>query len=48
MTEPGGIASRQTTFFPFALTSAHATGAMVTLRLEFDLDILGKVTAASA
>jgi alpha-N-arabinofuranosidase len=48
MTEPGGIAWRQTTFFPFASTSAHATGAVVTMRLEFDLDTLGEVTAASA
>lgn len=34
MTEPGGIAWRQTTFFPFALTSALASGAVVTTRLE--------------
>ena len=34
MTEPGGIAWRQTTFFPFALTSALASGEVVTTRLE--------------
>ncbi len=30
MTEPGGAAWRQTTFFPFAATSAHARGEAVT------------------
>ncbi|MGD8194045.1 alpha-N-arabinofuranosidase [Herbiconiux sp. P18] len=34
MTEPGGIAWKQTTFFPFALTSALATGSTVTTRVE--------------
>lgn len=37
MTEPGGISWRQTTFFPFALTSALASGHVVTTRLECDL-----------
>jgi alpha-N-arabinofuranosidase len=36
MTEPGGIAWKQTTFFPFALTSALAVGAAVTTRVESD------------
>jgi alpha-N-arabinofuranosidase len=36
MTEPGGIAWKQTTFFPFALTSALATGNAVTTRVECD------------
>jgi alpha-L-arabinofuranosidase len=34
MTEPGGIAWRQTTFFPFALTSRLATGTALRVRLE--------------
>ncbi|MCS5721589.1 alpha-N-arabinofuranosidase [Herbiconiux sp. CPCC 203407] len=36
MTEPGGIAWKQTTFFPFALTSALATGSTVQTRVESD------------
>lgn len=36
MTEPGGIAWKQTTFFPFALTSASAIGDAVTTRVECD------------
>ena len=36
MTEPGGIAWKQTTFFPFALTSALATGNAVATRIECD------------
>ena len=36
MTEPGGIAWRQTTFFPFALTSALATGSSLATRVESD------------
>ena len=36
MTEPGGIAWKQTTYFPFALTSALATGSTVTTRIESD------------
>ena len=34
MTEPGGAAWRQTTFFPFALTSRLAQGASLELKLE--------------
>ena len=36
MTEPGGPAWRQTTFFPFALTSRHAQGAVLDVLLEAD------------
>ncbi|QKJ18051.1 arabinosylfuranosidase ArfA [Microbacterium hominis] len=36
MTEPGGIAWRQTTFFPFALTSALAIGEALTTSVESD------------
>jgi alpha-L-arabinofuranosidase len=36
MTEPGGPAWRQTTFFPFAVTSRLATGEALTLKLESD------------
>jgi alpha-N-arabinofuranosidase len=34
MTEPGGAAWRQTTFFPFALTSAHARGTAIDLSID--------------
>src|SRR6185312_15502040 len=34
MTEPGGAAWRQTTFFPFAITSRLARGVSLELRLE--------------
>ncbi|WP_104180721.1 alpha-N-arabinofuranosidase [Arthrobacter sp. B0490] len=34
MTEPGGPAWRQTTFFPFALTSALARGVVLELKLD--------------
>ncbi|TRY19699.1 alpha-N-arabinofuranosidase [Tessaracoccus rhinocerotis] len=34
MTEPGGPAWRQTTFFPFAITSELATGEALELKLE--------------
>jgi alpha-N-arabinofuranosidase len=34
MTEPGGIAWKQTTFFPFALTSQLAQGAALNVKLE--------------
>ncbi|RFA13905.1 alpha-L-arabinofuranosidase [Subtercola boreus] len=34
MTEPGGLAWRQTTFFPFAETSAHASGSALTVNVE--------------
>ena len=36
MTEPGGPAWRQTTFFPFALTSRLATGATLAVKLDSD------------
>ncbi|MET0954770.1 MAG: alpha-N-arabinofuranosidase, partial [Cryobacterium sp.] len=36
MTEPGGPAWRQSTFFPFALTSRLATGAALEVKLESD------------
>jgi alpha-L-arabinofuranosidase len=36
MTEPGGIAWKQTTFFPFALTSRLATGSALSVKLEVD------------
>jgi alpha-N-arabinofuranosidase len=36
MTEPGGIAWKQTTFYPFALTSALATGSTIATRIECD------------
>ncbi|MCW4385213.1 alpha-N-arabinofuranosidase [Salinibacterium sp. SYSU T00001] len=36
MTEPGGPAWRQTTFFPFALTSQLARGTVLTPRLDSD------------
>ena len=34
MTEPGGPAWRQTTFFPFAATSAHARGTAVAVEVD--------------
>jgi len=36
MTEPGGPARRQTTFFPFALTSRLARGEAIDVRLDSD------------
>ncbi|MDP9026562.1 MAG: alpha-N-arabinofuranosidase [Actinomycetota bacterium] len=36
MTEPGGPAWRQTTFFPFAITSRLATGVALEVKLESD------------
>jgi alpha-N-arabinofuranosidase len=51
MTEPGGITWRQTTFFPFALTSALASGATVTTRLEcddYDTEAYGRVPVLDA
>lgn len=36
MTEPGGIAWKQTTFFPFALTSALAVGDAVATQIHSD------------
>ncbi len=37
MTEPGGPAWRQTTFFPFAATAAHARGTALRVRLDAPL-----------
>ncbi|MGV8964927.1 MAG: alpha-N-arabinofuranosidase [Cellulomonas sp.] len=37
MTEPGGPAWRQTTFFPFALTSRLATGSTLEVKLTSDV-----------
>ena len=51
MTEPGGIAWKQTTFFPFALTSALAQGEAVTTRVEsgtYDTDAYGTVPTIDA
>jgi len=36
MTEPGGIAWRQTTFFPFSITSRLARGAALAVTVEAD------------
>jgi alpha-L-arabinofuranosidase len=36
MTEPGGAAWRQTTFFPFALTAARASGSAMSVALSSD------------
>ena len=41
MTEPGGIAWRQTTYFPFAITSALASGEVITTRLECETYVTG-------
>jgi len=51
MTEPGGPAWRQTTFFPFALTSRLARGEAVRLRVEaptIDTARYGTVSAVDA
>ncbi|KQM39198.1 alpha-N-arabinofuranosidase [Microbacterium sp. Leaf203] len=51
MTEPGGPAWRQTTFFPFALTSRIARGEAVRLRVEaptIDTARYGTVSAVDA
>ncbi|MDT0116981.1 alpha-N-arabinofuranosidase [Microbacterium sp. PRF11] len=51
MTEPGGPAWRQTTFFPFALTSRLARGAAVRVSVEtpmIDTATYGAVPAVSA
>ena len=36
-TEPGGLAWRQSTFYPFALTSRHAFGDVLDVGLEADM-----------
>ncbi|WP_426519422.1 alpha-N-arabinofuranosidase [Diaminobutyricibacter sp. McL0618] len=51
MTEPGGAAWRQTTFFPFALTSRLATGSALEVRLTSDTyatDAYGEVDLVDA
>ncbi|WP_382308296.1 alpha-N-arabinofuranosidase [Herbiconiux sp. UC225_62] len=51
MTEPGGIAWRQTTFFPFALTSALAAGSALATRVEsdsYDTETYGRVPVVDA
>ena len=51
MTEPGGIAWKQTTFFPFALTSKLATGSALNVKLEvenYDTKTYGSVPVVDA
>jgi alpha-N-arabinofuranosidase len=51
MTEPGGPAWRQTTFFPFALTSHLATGSTLKVQLTSDTyttDAYGEVDLVDA
>ena len=51
MTEPGGPAWRQTTFFPFALTSQIARGVTLELKLEsptYDTARYGEVCVVDA
>jgi alpha-N-arabinofuranosidase len=51
MTEPGGPAWRQTTFFPFALTSHLATGSTLKVQLTSDTyttDAYGEVALVDA
>jgi len=51
MTEPGGPAWRQTTFFPFATTSRLATGTALEVKLEspeYDTEVYGKVPLIDA
>ncbi|MEO8529045.1 MAG: alpha-N-arabinofuranosidase [Pseudolysinimonas sp.] len=51
MTEPGGPAWRQTTYFPFALTSRLARGVALTVKLEspfYETDRYGSVAAIDA
>jgi alpha-L-arabinofuranosidase len=51
MTEPGGPAWRQTTFFPFALTSRLARGVTLKLKLEsptYDTALYGEVCMVDA
>ena len=51
MTEPGGIAWRQTTFFPFSITSRLARGESVPVPLEvgaFESARFGAVASANA
>ncbi|PJJ55649.1 alpha-N-arabinofuranosidase [Compostimonas suwonensis] len=51
MTEPGGPAWKQTTFFPFALTSALATGSTLVQKLTSDRytsELYGEVNLVDA
>jgi alpha-N-arabinofuranosidase len=51
MTEPGGPAWRQTTFFPFALTSRLAAGEVLATRLQtpyYDTEVYGSVPMVDA
>lgn len=51
MTEPGGPAWRQTTFFPFAITARLAQGEALRVRLEspaYDTDDYGRVPLVDA
>ncbi|TDN90722.1 alpha-N-arabinofuranosidase [Microbacterium sp. BK668] len=51
MTEPGGPAWRQTTFYPFSLTSQLARGVALELKLEsphYDTDRYGEVPVVDA
>ena len=51
MTEPGGAAWRQTTFFPFATTSRLAQGTALAVKLEaptYDTEVYGTVPLVDA
>jgi alpha-N-arabinofuranosidase len=51
MTEPGGATWRQTTFFPFAITSRLAQGAALEVKLEsdtYDTKVYGEVATVDA
>ncbi|GLK17830.1 alpha-N-arabinofuranosidase [Herbiconiux flava] len=51
MTEPGGPAWKQTTYFPFALTSRLATGEALDVKLEadsYDTEVYGTVPLVDA
>jgi alpha-N-arabinofuranosidase len=51
MTEPGGPAWRQTTFFPFALTSRLAAGEVLATTLQtpyYDTEVHGSVPMVDA
>ena len=51
MTEPGGRAWRQTTFFPFALTSRLAAGEVLATRIEtpqYETEVHGSVPLVDA
>lgn len=51
MTEPGGPAWRQTTFYPFALTSQLATGSALEVKLDaptYETDVYGVVPLVDA